>query len=1015
MAAAAPATFLLANMQGLVGTSRNKSPFLCDLIENHNSIWFAVTETWLGPDISDSELLVHLSGYTLLRSDRAGRERGGVCLFLRDDHTGEVLNTFSNGVCELLVVQVHQLNTVVAVCYRPPDTTLREFQAALVRLDEVLMDLPAPTPTIALMGDFNFPASVVTWSREDEALLHRVAAHRQVESDGPQVRQQCNQLCELMAKHSMVQTVDSATHGHEVLDLIWTNNQDLLSDIKVTPYLEFTDHSIITATTSYKVKEEKSKEHMFLLESGRRLKALDFPRAPWPAVRARLQHLDWSPMVEQARESPTAAYNWLMAALLPLLEELVPARKVGQKRGKRRVDKQRRRVWRRLGRVRGAILTTASATRMAELLSTKQVLEEELRCSYAATGWEEEAEVVSRMKTNPKAFFAFAKARQQTRAKVGPFIDPSSGLPNPDPDFTAEQLSEQYSSVFVQPRAEWAVPSPPEFFATESAQNKITDFNFTEQDIVRACKELKPDSAPGPDGIPAELLRTARAELARPLHILWRASLDHGSIPPELLLVQVCPLHKGGSRSVAKNYRPVALTSHTTKVFERVVRRVLVSHLEEHGHLPDGQHGFRAGRSCLTQLLSFWDTLLEEMEQGRGVDVVYTDYAKAFDKCEIGVLLHRLRDSGVMGKVGCWLAAFLDPATRQQAVGVDGRLSALRPVTSGVPQGTVLGPVLFLVHIALMGADLSTGTTITSFADDTRLKRGIVEEQDCAALQLDLEAVYSWADRVNMHFNETKFEVLRFWADRSVAPDILYMAPDGGPIEEKDCTRDLGVQVGTDLMFSAQVDHAVAAGSRMAGWVLRSFRHRSRGVMMTLLRCLVQPRLDYCSQLWSPSDQGSINRLEAVQHSFVSRIWDPELEQLDYWGKLELLRLYSQERRRERYMVCFLWKLSRGLISGYNVKWQRSDRQGLYAVPTPLARGAPAAVRRARERSLSVRGAKIFNLLPASLRNEEGDFDLFKNHLDIFLSGVPDQPTTAGLARAAATNSLLDQLPIFYN
>ena len=128
---------------------------------------------------------------------------------------------------------------------------------------------------------------------------------------------------------------------------------------------------------------------------------------------------------------------------------------------------------------------------------------------------------------------------------------------------------------------------------------------------------------------------------------------------------------------------------------------------------------------------------------------------------------------------------------RHQAVGVDGRLSALRPVTSGVPQGTVLGPVLFLVLIALMGANLSTGTTITSFADDTRLKRGITEEQDCTGLQLDLEVVYSWADRVNMHFNEAKFEVLRFWADRSAAPYILYMAPDGGPIEEKDCTQDI--------------------------------------------------------------------------------------------------------------------------------------------------------------------------------------------------------------------------------
>jgi hypothetical protein len=238
------------------------------------------------------------------------------------------------------------------------------------------------------------------------------------------------------------------------------------------------------------------------------------------------------------------------------------------------------------------------------------------------------------------------------------------------------------------------------------------------------------------------------------------------------------------------------------------------------------------------------------------------------------------------------------------------------------------------------------------------------------------------------------------------------MAPDGGPIEEKDCTRDLGVQIGTDLTFSVQVDRAVAAGSRMAGWALRTFRHRGSAVMLTLLRSIIQPRLDYCSQLWSPSDQGGINRLEAVQRGFVSRIRGAALEDLDYWGKLLQLRLYSQERRRERYMLCFLWKLSQGLIGGYDIRWQCSDRRGRYALPAPLARGAPAAVRRARESSLAVRGARLFNLLPASLRNQAGSFDTFKTHLDIFLSEVPDQPTVPGLARAAATNSLLDQIPL---
>ena len=132
-------------------------------------------------------------------------------------------------------------------------------------------------------------------------------------------------------------------------------------------------------------------------------------------------------------------------------------------------------------------------------------------------------------------------------------------------------------------------------------------------------------------------------------------------------------------------------------MFERVVRHALVAHLERHGLLPDGQHGSLGMRSTLTQLLSHWDNIIDGLEQGDGVDSVYLDFSKAFDKVETGVLLHKLRDAGVLGKVGCWIAAFLNSETRQQAVVVEGRISELSPVISGVPQGTVLGPIPFLM------------------------------------------------------------------------------------------------------------------------------------------------------------------------------------------------------------------------------------------------------------------------------------------------------------------------------
>ena len=267
-----------------------------------------------------------------------------------------------------------------------------------------------------------------------------------------------------------------------------------------------------------------------------------------------------------------------------------------------------------------------------------------------------------------------------------------------------------------------------------------------------------------------------------------------------------------------------------------------------------------------------------------------------------------------------------------------------------------------------------------------------------------------------MLFNAGKFELLRFWQDRGTAPDILYMDPDGGPIEEKDTLRDLGVRISTDLSFKEQVDRAVQAGSLMAGWALRSFRGRGKRLMLTILSTIIQPRLDYCSQLWSPRDQLSINKLESVQKHFLLKISDHRLNSMNYWEKLTFLKVYSQERRRERYQICFLWKLSQGLVEGYSVTWQWSDRRGRLIVPANLNRNVPPSVRNARERSLKVHGARLFNMLPKNLRNENSrDFPLFKNHLDIFLSQIPDQPTTPGLVRAAATNSLLDQIPILHD
>ena len=359
--------------------------------------------------------------------------------------------------------------------------------------------------------------------------------------------------------------------------------------------------------------------------------------------------------------------------------------------------------------------------------------------------------------------------------------------------------------------------------------------------------------------------------------------------------------------------------------------------------------------------------------------------------------------------MGCWIAAFLDSSTRKQAVVVNGQVSELCPVVSGVPQGTVLGPVLFLVHIAGIADTLSAGTEASSFADDTRVMRGISSVIDCETLQGDLVKVYRWAEHVNMHFNADKFECLRFWVRPGEAPDYTYLAPDNAEIQVKSHLRDLGIEISSDFTFKVHITKTVTSASRLAGWALRTFRRRGVGLMKTLWKCMIQPKLDYCSQLWSPADQLSINTIETVQRHFLSRVVG--LETMHHWDRLKTLNLPSQERRRERYMVIFIWKISEGLVKGYDLAFGDFGRRGRMAIPNPISSSAPAVIKRAREASLGHKGCQLFNLIPDSVRNMKGtSVDHFKAALDRFLATVPDQPTIEGTSRAAETNSLLHQL-----
>ena len=476
-------------------------------------------------------------------------------------------------------------------------------------------------------------------------------------------------------------------------------------------------------------------------------------------------------------------------------------------------------------------------------------------------------------------------------------------------------------------------------------------------------------------------------------------------------------LKPGAPKSETSSYRPASLTSHLIKTFERVLKKVLQNHLEVTLALNDQQHGFRSRRSCLSQLLSHYNEILKGMEEGGNVDTVYLDFSKAFDKVDIGILCHKMRELGIHGNLAIWIFNFL--TNRKQAVIANGAKSSESNVSSGVPQGTVLGPLLFLIMINDIDKEVSE-SIISIFADDTRLTKVINEEEDLELFQDDLEKLYKWAAENNMAFNGSKFEVLRYGFNEDLKCVSNYMTPGAeDTIDVKSVLRDLGIMMNDQATWKDHIDKVCSQVNQKAGWVLRTFRCRTTSFLKQMWKSLIQGHIDYCSQLWQPLQSGDLQRIENLQKTYTKKI--PQVRDINYWERLKVLKINSQQRRFERYRILYTWKILEGLAPNCGVVESTTDRAGRQCSVPTLKTKSRQKIKTLRNQSFQVNGPQLFNTLPKYIRNMSNcSVTDFKEKLDQYLTVIPDQPlignlipATCDLYSLSPSNSLIDQIREF--
>ena len=960
-----------------------KIPYLDEEIKNRsraNSIPFiALTETWLKPYVQDAQL--HIQDYNIFRCDRSTRAGGGVLLYAHQDLPITNVSTFDDKTCQLLMCTCETSKMIICVLYRPPEASTTSLQSCLNNIQEYL--LGKDDFEICLLGDFNFPN--ISWDPVSSC-----------SSDSAE------RFISFMGDNFLSQYVLQPTRKNNILDLFVTNSASLVTHVASSD-TQLSDHRLVEIYFSYNPCQPSCSSPPIYEPASYR--SLDFHRADFDGINRALHDIDWNDLAETCNdeEFPEIFSQTLLQTCMSNCPLKAPPQRKGS-RTMRILSRKKRKLQNKYDEL---MKTPHTPQSQLESLDRKiAMVHYDIREAIRSEHRFREEQAVSKVKCNPKYFYSYAKRFSKKKQTISMLFDNSNNV-HTDPSKIANIFQRQFTSVFSDPTKTDVSAMD---FDVPHVNDVHEDLQFTKADIVEAIDEIRADASPGPDGIPACLLKNCKEALSYPIHIIWSQSFTSGTVPSCYKLSYISPLHKGGSHALPSNYRPVSLTSHIIKIFERVVRKHLVSYLESNKLLCKEQHGFRAQHSCLTQLLHHFDDVHENYMNGDDTDCIYLDYAKAFDKVDHGLLIRKLHKYGVNSKVTKWIESFL--TQRIQQVVVDGSKSQTAPIISGVPQGTVLGPVLFLVFINDI-TQCIVDSTIRCFADDTRISKAIRREHDVTVLQDDLNRVINWSVKNKMSLHEDKFQYMHHSATRSnllqelpfVSELFQYMTPGGCTLTPTSQLRDLGVTVSQDLSWSPHIRTISEKARQKAAWVLSVFHTRSSTIMLTLYKSMVRSLLEFCSPLWHPTKIGDIQEIESVQRSFTRRV--AGCQDLDYWQRLKKLSLMSLQRRRERFIVLHIWRILHGLVSNdLQIQFKDSSRTGKFAIVPPMCRVSSMRHQTQYDNSLAVKGPRLWNAIPGHLTTID-DFQEFKSKLTTLLLVLPDTPPVRGYS-PANTNSLLD-------
>jgi len=841
-----------------------------------------LTESWLNNDVTDA-MIVPSNRYHIIRTDRVDKCGGGVCALVNKRFVVVPLEAALGVEIAAFDVILSDFKYRFIVCYRPPyyDTNAADYLNAFVACLELLCDVAF---NIFIVGDFNMPD--ICWP--DFSCLGRHINF-------------CSKFLDFVCDEGLSQCVAEPTRDNNILDLVFTNDPLLVGECTVGPPFIGCDHLTVHFNVMLPAAAAAAAATPAISSSADSdiLCYYNYSAGDYVGLNAYLAAVNWQEVFADNENDINKCWQSFATVLSQAIELFVPVKVFDPDVSKR--DRKLLPLFiRQLYRKKNAAWRLYRQHRTDALRDKYKAACDKCRSVYIKYVISRENELIE--KGNLGSFYRYVNSKLVFKSGIGVLKD-NDGVFIYDDETKANLLNDFYSSVFITDNN--VLPNFPSRVADDC---ELSDVRFTPDVIYKHLVKLKPKTGGGPDGLAAMFLKNAAGTLASPLAFLYSRSFDLSALPDVWKSAVVTPVFKKGAPSATSNYRPISLTCIVCKIMESVIKDNLIAYLLGNGLITKQQHGFLAKHSTCSQLLECVDDWSIELNLRHSIDVAYIDFQKAFDSVVHSKLCYKLKSYGVSGKLLEWVSDFL--FNRVQAVKVNNKISGYVSVKSGVPQGSVLGPVLFLLYINdivdLFGSDL----TVKLFADDVKIYAVINDITDVGKFQAGLDALNVWSTAWQLPISLHKCAVLHLGRSNSSHSYTI----NNVCLPNVKITTDLGITVDSNLRFTKHYRITANKAHHRASLILKSFISREPTVLFKAFTVYVLPLLEYCSPVWAPVYKGDIELIERVQRRFTKRLRG--LEELSYADRLLLLgEVETLELRRLKIDLIMIYKIINGLIA----------------------------------------------------------------------------------------------------